>query len=467
MLRLPPVERPKLRRLAGRDPEDDNRHNFQDLPEQDTANFGGRRPRSPCEISNDPDDEVLSPLAICNVTKYLCDNHDADREDELMIEVSFNYDIYAFNNTIESDAVSFVEEMILRETAQALGVDDCRMFFNRRQRGLFRGLQTLGHLGVSGIEADPTDTVRMEPCSSTFEEVSPETTCIPVVGGFSVYSDSKSGLRLELLDFVEDRINDDAFILDSYIQKVIYTGANLPPATVSPSPTQSPGPTSSSAPTASSAPTLSSAPSTPGAPGEKLLNDDPTNAGQGEPSDSVFTRSLIVGAAILAFMVLAVLFVVRRHWSAKHKKHRNNQHVRSLSLVDEPEFDVTDNLDSAALANKDSLALAPQPHEDPLETDSAPSRHLFANATNNDDTGFVDHALEPPGETDDESIYFDQSTENDESVSYRVGKSLSFIEENEVQDTSVEDNHNLDFEDVVSTTSFDTRQSARRVLQMT
>jgi hypothetical protein len=428
------------------------------LPEDDTDPFV--RPRSPCEISNDPDGASGShhPLATCNITKYICED-----EDELTpYELSFYYDVYAFNEFTESEAIPFVEEAIMRETAEALGVDDCRMFFSRRRLRRLQSLTPLGEAGaVLGLEGSPVDALRQDDpiCASTVDEADlSDASCFAVEGGFTLFTNAildateTAAMREQLLGYIENRMELDAFVVSPYIQKVVYMGEKIEPSAA---------PTT--APPSTAVPVVPREPSgqppqapSPSSVGE-LIQPDP---GSGEWSGT--TKGLVYAGGGLLLLIIFALFGASR-------RRAKPSTSREVAIIEDVEFDVSDTLDAPrspkALANKDSLALLPQHLLEEGDGETPATKETL--------TPLPVASIEDDEEEEDDASFEDIMNSDTEEVgdlkNLSVGGALSSIEENNTSLETGDDAHYLDFEDAASTSmlSVDTKSSARRVLQMT
>lgn len=454
---------------------DEDRHSpGSDVPEEDTSRWDEfSRPRTPCEISNDPDTFVDSELTTCGVTGYVC-GEIVDEPPSL--EISFNYDIHASPEVASPDALAYVAEAILRETAQAMGVDDCRMFFNGGSRRL-RGLQSsLSYQGFTGLMAEPKDLLRSDGCSSTIDADASleDEICFPVVGGFTVYEKPSNinGVREELLMFVEKRMQEGAFEVNSLISRVVFLSGNVPlvPPTTIPSPPNT-------------TPEPQNPPSRDPAADEFVKEEPPVVTEQ----DSGLATALVIAAAGLTLVVLIAYYGISRQ-----RKSRNRQ--TAVAVIDdasEDMFDITDNSPhSKALAEKDSLALVPQkdmPHDTQMSKDRDSSNDLIVDLRSFDDS--ESYVSEGPGpnagagagageSVNNESVHGQpgeaagtMDTDSD-AESYMIGGHLSLIEENEshepVEEVAVEqDDLDFDLVDLTSANSYDTKASARRLLQMT
>ena len=170
-----------------------------------------RRPRSPCEISNDPESSAYDPLARCNIRGYTCPGSTGAQK----TVVAFEYDVYTAPEVTAEQAMGYLQDQIVLEVAEAIGVDDCRMLFEERRLrqpdGSHRDLDGLLYPGATGLLAEP---LHRSPdgaeCTSSFQSDTP-LNCFPVIGGFSVFGSSV--VKNEMLQFVKTRMEDDDFVV--------------------------------------------------------------------------------------------------------------------------------------------------------------------------------------------------------------------------------------------------------------
>ena len=493
-----------------------------DGEEEDTRWEDFVRPTNVCkDIDNSSRNTALDT---CSVTEFFC-----SAAGKSSFELWFQYDIYT--TAASDPAIDFVEERIFRDAAEALGIDDCLMRFddedNIRKRALRRrtessgrnqGLsgrgegitqqgqtraQGLGHgHGVTSIETTPWDEVRPGGCDDPPAGFDPSE-CVAVQGIFTIHGhDDVSDIRGALLEHIEEQMNEDVFVKLPSIKKVVFVGPGKPAetegdgegedgdtvfGTVSPPTTNNPPQFDTSAtsppPERSDAEDVDPPPSAT----DKLVE---TRPGPTSTDRSGATTMLVVAAAGLALIVLFAFLGISRL-----RKKRNNANNNSREIIEDGEyvFDVTDNSPPKSLAGKDSLALVPQRD---LPNDMEEGRDLSANNLTVKLVGSLDKNISFVSESDEESgsdaevgsSEEDEEEEDDSDArlmntglqaypdtlpgrrTVAVGESLSLIQEVEEaetpEQTDVED-HNLDFEEALSAASYDTRSSARRVLQMT
>jgi hypothetical protein len=477
------------RDLSERPIVDEDRHDGGGFVEEDTAGGGAgagtppQTPRSPCEISNDPGvSDAVAPLSTCGVTEYRCGTNE-DSTSGPQTQLDFYYDIYTTSSNVSAlMAVAYVEERIFMEVAEFLGVDDCRMIFaEQTRRRLLRGLQTILFSGATGIHTAPKDVIRSGTCSSSYNGASESSACIPVEGGFTILGDFPLADTESTYGYVEEIALNDTLVVDSLIEKVIYVGKKEVPTNTGNNP--------------------------PSPPVEQVVGDEipslPRNGNSDGGSITTTTKTLVGVAAGLAAVILLVLLAVRRK---RQKQH--NEELRQVVVMEEAEldFDVSpDGMSPEGLAIKDSLALVPQdeyPGDTAVETPSNLSR-VHANidvlSEGSDDFAYSGGSSADEYEnvlsarltnSDEDDVYMDTSTTTQDGAStnhtneinrrttilsddagsmelhiheddFVVGAALSRIEESSTQDDD------LEFLEAISATSYDTRQSARRTLQMT
>ena len=483
----PPLEQGRLRALSQLDEGEDRHNEFTEENQEDP--YSAWNQRNPCEISNDPPaggQQLWDPLATCGVTEYRCDNGEALAS----LPILFDYDIYVVNPppsvqalavTSSSQAVVYTEERILRRVAQECGVDGCRMIFPPEDRRLGqRALQPF--FGALGLQTAPTDVVEENPDSSLRCRDAPtptgtETfTCVPVRGGFTVLTDatdsSASSNFQGLYGFVEQLALTDALVVENYIAKVVYIGKREE--------------------TSNNGAVRNGDGDEPPADQAVVDLEPPVPRSGGGDSGVTTSIVLIAVAASLAALILLAMFVLRRK-----KRTQKNAGVVIVAEPDDLFFDVTDDPTSPeSLAVKDSLALAPQSNLANLGNDAEEPNRLYWASGGFDVLGGASNESQDEGEevsyqgaSDDsiEEIYTkpladdcsnddDISGQMDEEYASRthyneeyneqlmVGRSLSRIDESSTHEQDPED---LEFLDALSAASYDTRQSARRALQMT
>lgn len=427
--------------------------------EEDTRWEDFVRPQSPCEISNDPAEAEIDPLATCGVTEYFCRGGSSSK-----MEVLFEYDIYTATTVPELQAIDFVEERIFRETAETLGIDDCHMYFRRRR---LRRAQELPYQDiVASVETAPKDDTRPGICFPPNESSGLESAeCVPVLGGFSVYGDGVGDLKRAFLEHIKDLMDKDAFVVDPLIKKVVYVGepnGNGPPEQL---PGRGNDPKSElDVPAADD--------NNPPSNADSLIDRGPVSTATADRSSA--TAMLVVAVAGLAVIVLFVFLAVSRLRRSKRKNRSSDN--QAMAILEEPDymFDLTDNLPHYGLADRDSLALVPQGDlPDDLEEEALAGVQAGMMCGNVDKNVLFGASDSEGSRSDNEdsssalSYIDDSSSLPEDGRVFAVGAPLSSIEEDEAKEDQVDEDHNLDFEEIASTASHDTRSSARRVLQMT
>jgi len=242
-------------------------------------------------------------------------------------------------------------------------------------------------------------------------------------------------------------------------------------------------------PTTISPPPVPTTPEPSGSSGnDRLVGDTPpeTVSGQG----SGLTTGLVIAAGGLALVVLLAYYGISRQRRARkgQQEHRQRAVVAEVAVDDEDDdmFDVTDNSPTRGLAEKDSLALVPQKempgditggtdhdNDRTRDTDLLVDLRSFeesvylegsGDTAENKDSRYV-HGQQSDGDDNVQVREVGSSEADDESYMFS-GQQLSLIKESESQERT--EDHNLAYElDGVSAASFDTRASARRLLQMT